>query len=74
MIEADGVERPDSGSKEMGQPQPKLERQYQPIGVLYAKADNGLIEFVLLYEAHVDLAVKAEIAERFGVGAKEWKP
>lgn len=74
VIEATGVERPDSGGKEMGQQQAKFEPKWKPLGILYARAENGVVDFVVLYEAHVDLAVKAEIAERFGVGAKEWKP
>src|SRR5437899_3333667 len=63
------------GGQEMTLAQPtKYEPQWHAIGVLYAKAEKGVVEFTLLYEAHIEQPVKEEIAERFGIGVREWRP
>ncbi len=65
---------PREGGGAMSHRQEKIEPQYKPLGVLFAKLENGTVEFVVVYEAHIDPIVKAEIAERFGIGAREWRP
>lgn len=74
VIEATGVVRPDSGGKEMGQSQPKFEAKWKAIGVVYVRADDGIVEIKVFYESHVDQAVKDSLMDRFGVGVHEWRP
>ena len=57
---------------------PKVKREIttpemKAVGILYAKVDEGTVSFEVFYEAHIDQAVKDEIAERFGVGSHEWR-
>lgn len=54
-------------------PEEKPGPGYKAIGILYAKQEApDSIELKVLYEAHIPDPVKVAIAERFGVGAREW--
>jgi hypothetical protein len=62
------------GRKSPIRPEEKLGDGYKAIGILYVKQESpDFVELKVRYESHVTDAVKVAIAERFGVGAKEWK-
>jgi hypothetical protein len=62
------------GGKSPIKPEEKLGDGYKAIGILYVKQDGpDFVELKVRYESHVSDAVKVAIAERFGVGAREWK-
>lgn len=62
------------GGKGQIKPEDKPGPGYRAIGILYAKqTEPDFIELKLLYESHIAEPVREAIAERFGIGAKEWR-
>ena len=62
------------GGKSPIRPEEKLGDGYKAIGIVYAKQEApDMVELKIRYESHVSDAVKTAIAERFGVGAREWR-
>ena len=47
--------------------------EWKGIGVVYARADEGVVELSIFYESHIPQEIKDELAERFGVGIYEWR-
>lgn len=56
------------GKKDDGPPS-----KFRAIGMLYAKEENGVISFQVLYSETTPMAIKDKLAEMVGIGAAEWK-
>lgn len=51
----------------------QLHKEWKGIGVVYARANEGVVELSIFYESHIPQEIKDELAERFGVGIYEWR-